>query len=704
MRRPLCVFCTGMLGVELVCAFLPQTELFVPFAAFFVALCLVLFTGKRTWRAGLCLLLGAAAGAAAVYTTDAGLERVRVQYAGRPLTVVAEVEKTAESYLPYAVDAVLHLEKVNGSAADFRVACAGLPDCEPGQRVRCRVELTPPAQRDRIDRCADGIALEGTYLGDFTPLVPGKSFRARTKRLQKRLSASLRRRMDGSTGGVLAAMTVGDRSYLPAALGSAYRDAGLSHVLVVSGMHVSVLCGELFGSLPCRERKERSYRRRRAKAVWAALLALLLVGVTGFTPSVRRAAVAVWVSSLGVWVYGAPDALTSLAAAGILMTAGNAYGVCDIGFELSFASVLGTLAGAECFRRLRESCRREKTDGPRRKRPSTLRKLAARTGWTLLEAVCISAGASLGAFPVLVLRGLSVSIWAVVSGMVVLWMVKPMMLLGLGTAFAGLLPEAEPVYGALSRAASFLTGLLDRWALWVSQKPGAGLYFDTAYAAVVCLVLLALGWLGMHWKLRLRLVVPCILLAATVSVGVGNALSRDLVHIDLVGSVNAPSVVVTRQDAALVLFRGGESARQAVENRLARRGVRKIELVVDLRLDPKTPCALTADTILSAADMEPGTGEKRRCAPAAMELLRTRQGCLVRLTVGNRQLVTLSGQLSLAAPVEAQWLLASPADPAAVRWQQLLSLGDGYRWMGPGQKGQGSSSLTLRRHGVLRAE
>ena len=42
MRRPLCVFCAGTLGLELVCAFLPQTGRFVPFAAFFVAVCLVL--------------------------------------------------------------------------------------------------------------------------------------------------------------------------------------------------------------------------------------------------------------------------------------------------------------------------------------------------------------------------------------------------------------------------------------------------------------------------------------------------------------------------------------------------------------------------------------------------------------------------------------------------------------------------------------
>ena len=37
-------------------------------------------------------------------------------------------------------------------------------------------------------------------------------------------------------------------------------------------------------------------------------------------------------------------------------------------------------------------------------------------------------------------------------------------------------------------------------------------------------------------------------------------------HIDLVGSANAPAVVVTQNDTAVVLFRGGASAQNAVEN------------------------------------------------------------------------------------------------------------------------------------------
>ena len=506
--------------------------------------------------------------------------------------------------------------------------------------------------------------------------------------------------IDVKTGGVLAAMTTGDRSYLSSAMRSAYRGAGLAHVLVVSGMHVSILCGDILSTLLPYE-WEQSYRRRRRRAVFRSLLAFLLMGVTGFTPSVCRAAVAVWVGALGVWLYGPPDTLTSLAVAGIVMTAGNSYAVCDIGFELSFAAVVGTVAGGVCIRRARDAWYRrfwKKAKNPV-KRPWYF-KLPERL-WGLAESICISFCASVATFPVLVLRGLSVSIYAVASSVAVLWLIQPMMLLGLGTAFAGLVPALAPLYGVLSAASAALTGLLDRWAVWISAKPGAGIYFDTAYAAIVCLVLILLCWLAFHWRARLRVAGPCILLAAAVSIGLGNALSRDVVHIDLVGSANAPAVVVTQNDTAAVLFRGGASAQNAVENQLARRGVQTVELVADLRTNPKTACTLEAERTLPAAEMAVNTAQKLRCTPALVEMLRTRNGCLVRLTVGNRQFAVVNGTVELAKQVTVQWLMASPAKPDAVQYKNVLALRS-YDWMD--NRKELAASISLRRHGGLKTE
>ena len=448
-----------------------------------------------------------------------------------------------------------------------------------------------------------------------------------------------------------------------------------------------------------RRRRERSYRSRRVKALFTAFLALLLAGVTGFTPSVCRAAVAVWVSALGVWVYGASDALTSLAAAGILMTARNSYAVCDIGFELSFAAVLGTLAGAELSRHLHALFAAHAT---RKKKPSVLQPILRHVRSSLTETVCIGVCASAAAFPVLVLRGLSVSIYAVLSGAAVLWMVKPMMLLGLGTAFAGLVPVAGPLYLLLGKAAEALTGLLNRWTVWISTKPGAGLYFDTNYAALVCLLLMALCGLAHLWKVRLRVAVPGLLLTAALAIGAGNALCRDVVHIDLVGSANSPAVVVSQNHTAVVLFRGGASTQRAVENQLARRGVTTVELLADLRLDPENACTLPARTMCRVAVQPVGSAVTRQTSTAAVETLRTRFGCLVRLTIGEQQFVTVSGTVTLAEPVRVQWLLASPAKPEAVQWEQLLSRSDHYQWMQGGEAVY--ASLSLRSSGGWRAE
>ena len=648
----------------------------MPFAAFFVAFLLLLCIPDGSRKLAVCLLLGTMAGLCAVYTTSARLERIRANYVGRIVLLTAEVERADSNYFSDTVDATLWVESVNNSPAGFRIACAELPACAAGQRVQGWFALQQPDMEEQTAQYADGIALQAEPLAEkpqLTVLGESGSFRARTHRLQQKLSESLRRAMHRDTGGVLAAMTVGDRSGLSAQLRSAYRGAGLSHVLVVSGMHVSILCGDILSVL-LPYRREQSYRSRRRRAVWKSLLALVLMGVTGFTPS--------------------------LAAAGILMTAVNSYAVWDIGFELSFAAVVGTVAGNACIRRMRDAHDRrfwvkagENLQKPVR-RPWFNRLPERLQG--LVESACIAACASAATFPVLVLRGLSVSAWAVVSSIAVLWMVQPLLLLGLAVAFAGLVPWLAPVHGVLSRAADLLTGLLNGWAVWLSTKPGGSIYFDTAYAALVCLLLCGLGVLAFRWRVHLRVALPGILLTAAVSIGLGNALSRDVVHIDLVGSAQAPAVVIAQNDRAVVLFRGGSAAQRAVENQLARRGVRTVELVADLRMNAKTACTLPAQQGIRAERLPVNASRKLRCTPAAVELLRTREGCLVRLSIGNRQFVTLSGKAELAQPLQTEWLIATPKKPETVQYQKLLALRS-YSWMTP--ETQYTASLSLRRTG-----
>lgn len=682
MRRPLCLFCAGALGVELVCAFLPQAWLLPQLAAFFIGCFLSALLRKSPARwSGACLVLGGLLGLFLVGRTGARLRALQAAYEGKTVTLVAEVERTASSYAPGVVDAVLRVETADGVPADLRVECAALPKCAAGERIRASFALETPPETGQRSQYADGIALTGELTGTLERLGESRSFRARTARLQRKLSASLRRGMSTDPAGVLAAMVTGDRTHLSSALRAAYRGAGLSHVLVVSGMHVSILCGSVLEKFGRSSRRQRRYAARRAKALLSAGMAVLLAGVTGFTPSVLRAGAAVWVSALGIWVCGPADALTSLGVAGVLMTLGNSYAVCDIGFELSFAAVAGTLAGAELARRgkERQTARRQtkKAAGKGGKAVNLGRKL----GGSLWETLCVSGCASIATFPVLVMRGMSASLYALVSGAAVLWLVEPILLLGLATALFGLFPVLAPLHRLCSIGAAFLVELLDRWALWVSGWPGAQLWFDTAYAAVVCLLLVGLCGLAFRWRIRLRAALPALLLTAAVAIGAGNALSRDVLRVELVGSKTAPAVVITQNDRAVVLYRGGETTRSAVETTLERRNIRTVEAVVDLRMDPKDPCGLKAEQTLRAADCGKNTTYILPAETARLEVVRTRNGCAVRFDAAGQSFLTLSGTVQFAKPLQVDWLLASTARPSRVAYRHLMTKSTEYRWM-----------------------
>ena len=152
MRRPLCVFCAGTLGLELVCAFLPQTGRFVPFAAFLLPVCCGRWQAvaqSPAWGYGICLILGAVLGLVLTGSTQAKWEKLQTAYDGRSVLLEAEVESTAPSYFPGRVRAVLRVETVDREAASSGWSAPACPPAAPatGSRaaLRWKRPMTPPA-------------------------------------------------------------------------------------------------------------------------------------------------------------------------------------------------------------------------------------------------------------------------------------------------------------------------------------------------------------------------------------------------------------------------------------------------------------------------------------------------------------------------------------------------------------------------------
>lgn len=116
-----------------------------------------------------------------------------------------------------------------------------------GAVVRLRARLMPPANpmlpgAYDFARTAwfSGLAATGSALGPVELLRPAAEARG-IAAVQRFLSAHVRSRMDGSAGSIAAAFASGDRGAIAVVDEEAMRDAGLTHLLSISGLHVSAV-------------------------------------------------------------------------------------------------------------------------------------------------------------------------------------------------------------------------------------------------------------------------------------------------------------------------------------------------------------------------------------------------------------------------------------------------------------------------------
>ncbi len=137
------------------------------------------------------------------------------------------------------------------------------------------------------------------------------------------------------SGGLVCALLLGNRSYLGGTLSRDFSRAGASHMLALSGMHVSILMGAVGLALA----KLRVHRK--ARAVLLAAVAIGYLVLTGMSISATRAVVMVCMLQLSYLLAADNDTLSTLGLVGTGILLLDPYSVCDAGFILSFVATFG---------------------------------------------------------------------------------------------------------------------------------------------------------------------------------------------------------------------------------------------------------------------------------------------------------------------------------------------------------------------------
>ena len=139
----------------------------------------------------------------------------------------------------------------------------------------------------------------------------------------------------GENADIFKAMLLGLKGDIPDEVYALYQESGISHLLAISGLHVSMLGMGFYGLLG------RLGMGKRPQSVLAAGFMVLYGVMTGFSPSTRRAVIMFLASMASGWAgrtYDLPSAL-SLAALAILWR--NPQALTQGGVQLSFLAVGG---------------------------------------------------------------------------------------------------------------------------------------------------------------------------------------------------------------------------------------------------------------------------------------------------------------------------------------------------------------------------
>lgn len=135
--------------------------------------------------------------------------------------------------------------------------------------------------------------------------------------------------------GLLNGMLIGYREGLSDEVREAFSDAGLMHIMAVSGANVAFLVMPLSILL-----KILRIRKKAANLLIIAFLNLF-VCVTGFEPSVLRAVFMACVLLVSALIYSEPDVYSAIAVSCIIMLIISPYMIFNIGFQLSYGATLG---------------------------------------------------------------------------------------------------------------------------------------------------------------------------------------------------------------------------------------------------------------------------------------------------------------------------------------------------------------------------
>ena len=177
--------------------------------------------------------------------------------------------------------------------------------------------------------------------------------RARIEAVREYIGAFIDANLTYPQSAEMRALIIGDRGGIDESIRQRFALTGMAHVLVISGLHLGFVAAAAFfvvrwlmGFFPAL--MARGYANKLAAAA-AALAATAYASIAGGHVSTIRALLMVLAYAVAILIDRSRELLASLALAALIICFALPGSTADIGFQLSFASVMVILVGMRRF-------------------------------------------------------------------------------------------------------------------------------------------------------------------------------------------------------------------------------------------------------------------------------------------------------------------------------------------------------------------
>ncbi len=163
------------------------------------------------------------------------------------------------------------------------------------------------------------------------------------QRLRNYVTDTLFLKLPYNEAATLNAITIGDRSHLSDEFYSAVKITGVSHVMVVSGLHLSIIMGGIYRLI------DKLFYNKYLRFFVSLMSVTAIIAVCGFTTSVIRAGTMYIIASFAPLFNRESDTLNNLATAVTLIIISSPFVVFNVGFQLSVLCTFGVIYIAPFF-------------------------------------------------------------------------------------------------------------------------------------------------------------------------------------------------------------------------------------------------------------------------------------------------------------------------------------------------------------------